>query len=83
VNGKPQVTANEADAFMLTLGDAMMTPLQDPSSPSSLIPIIVTAPTDAIDKARLMTFWTELDAQSKDMRAEAITPLRGRNGPTC
>jgi len=33
VNGKPQVTANEADAFMLTLGDAMMTPLQDPSSP--------------------------------------------------
>jgi len=72
VNGKPQVTANEADAFMLTLGDAMMTPL-GPSSPSSLIPIIVTAPTDAIDKARLMTFWTELDAQSKDMRAEAIT----------
>jgi len=43
-----------------------------PLSPSSLI-IIVTAPTDAIDKARLMTFWTELDAQSKDMRAEAIT----------
>jgi len=28
-----------------------------------------------------MTFWTELDAQSKDMRAEAITRFFGRNGP--
>lgn len=72
VNGQTPEFASEADAFMRVLGDAMMTPLEDPSSPSSLIPIIVTAPADAIDKAQLMTFWTELDAQSKDMRSEAI-----------
>jgi hypothetical protein len=70
--GKASETANEADLFMRVLGDAMMTPLEDPSSPSSLIPIIVTAPADAIDKAQLMTFWTELDANSKEMRGEAI-----------
>lgn len=72
VNGQTPEIVNEADAFMRVLGDAMMTPLEDPSSPSSLIPIIVTAPADAIDKAQLMTFWTELDAHSKDMRSEAI-----------
>lgn len=72
VNGKPQAVTNEADSFMKVLGEAMMTPLEDPSSPSSLIPIVVTAPSDAIDKAKLMTFWTELDSHSKEMRAEAI-----------
>lgn len=72
VNGKAQETANEADAFMRLLGDAMMTPLEDPSSPSSLIPIIVTAPGDHIDKAKLLTFWSQLDANSKEMRGEAI-----------
>ena len=64
--------ANDADAFMLTLADAMMAPIEDPSSPSAVIPIVVTAPDDAIDKARLLTFWSELDAQSMNLRNEAI-----------
>jgi hypothetical protein len=67
-----QVAANEADAFMLVLGDAMLKPLEDPENPASRVPIIVTAPENLIDKARLMTFWTELDAVSKDLRQEAI-----------
>jgi len=66
---KPQ---NDADAFMLTLADAMMAPIDDPSSPSAVIPIVVTAPDDAIDKARLLTFWSELDAASMSLRNEAI-----------
>lgn len=70
--GKAVATANEADAFMLSLGDAMMKPLENPESPSALIPIIVTAPAESIDKARLLTFWTELDSASKEMRSEAI-----------
>jgi len=64
--------ANDADAFMLTLADAMMAPIDDPSSPSAVIPIVVTAPDDAIDKARLLTFWSELDAASMSLRNEAI-----------
>ena len=65
-------TTNDADSFMLTLADAMMTPIKDPGSPSSVVPIVVTAPDEAIDKAHLLTFWSELDGHSMDLRSEAI-----------
>lgn len=72
VDGKPPTTANDADAFMLTLADAMLSPIADPSRPEAMIPVVVTAPDDAIDKARLMHFWSELDAASMELRSEAI-----------
>lgn len=71
-NGKAVETANDADSFMLTLADAMLTPISDPGSPAAMVPIVVTAPDDAIDKAKLLTFWTELDSQSMNLRGEAI-----------
>ena len=63
---------NDADSFMATLADAMMSPIEDPSSPSAIVPIVVTAPDDTIDKPRLLTFWSELDAASMGLRNEAI-----------
>jgi hypothetical protein len=66
------VPANDADSFMATLADAMMTPIEDPSSPSAVVPIVVTAPDDTIDKPRLLTFWSELDSASMGLRNEAI-----------
>lgn len=72
VDGKPQVTANDADALMRSLADAMLTPLEDPSSPASMVPIVITAPGEHIDKARLMHFWSDLDAASLEMRSAAI-----------
>src|SRR5262245_23125380 len=71
-DGKETEAANEADQFMLTLADAMMTPISDPASPSALVPIVVTAPDDAIDKPRLLEFWSELDSHSMELRVEAI-----------
>lgn len=71
-DGHAVATSNDADAFMATLGDAMLTPIADPSSPSAVVPIVVTAPDDAIDKPRLLTFWSELDAEAKELRNEAI-----------
>ncbi len=71
-DGVQTETPNEATAFMLTLADAMLTPIQDPGSPSAVVPIVVTAPDDAIDKAKLLTFWSELDAASLELRNEAI-----------
>jgi hypothetical protein len=68
----PALPANDADAFMATLADAMMTPIEDPSSPSAVVPIVITAPDDTIDKPRLLTFWSDLDAASMGMRNEAI-----------
>lgn len=71
-DGKPVEVANEADAFMKVLADQMLAPLADPGNVASKVPIIVTAPTDAIDKARLMQFWSELDANALEMRKDAI-----------
>jgi len=68
----PPTTTNDATTFMATLADAMMTPIEDPSSPSAVVPIVITAPDDVIDKARLLTFWSELDAASMGLRNEAI-----------
>lgn len=67
-----QEPANEAEAFMQALGDAMMDPIEDPGSPAAVIPNVVMIPGSEIDKPRLMHFWSELDAASKEMRAEAI-----------
>ena len=71
-DGQEVQTTNDAESFMLALADAMLKPIEDPGSPSAVIPIVVTAPDDAIDKARLLTFWSELDAQSLQLRNEAI-----------
>jgi hypothetical protein len=64
--------ANDADAFMATLAEAMMAPIEDPSSPSAVVPIVITAPDDTIDKPRLLKFWSDLDANSMSLRNEAI-----------
>jgi hypothetical protein len=71
-DGQEVATTGEADAFMMTLANAMMTPIEDPGSPSAVIPIVVTGPDDAIANAKLMTFWSELDQASLQMRGEAI-----------
>lgn len=71
-DGKAQEFKNQADGFMLTLADLMMKAIQDPSSPASKVPLIAMAPADAIDKIKLIQFWTEMDAQSMPMRNEAI-----------
>lgn len=70
--GDARTFNNEAEAFMATLAEAMMTPIEDPSNASSLVPLIVTAPGDVLEKAQRLTFWTELDAASQEMRNNAI-----------
>jgi hypothetical protein len=72
-DGKVPTVNNEAEAFMLTLADAMLTPISDPGSPSAVIPVAVTAPADSIDKARLMHFWSELDGKALEMRQAALS----------
>jgi hypothetical protein len=71
-DGKEVETSNQAEAFMVTLGDAMMESLKDPGLPSSKIPIVVQTAGEMIDKPRWMQFWSELDANSQSLRAEAI-----------
>lgn len=72
VNGKEVATANQAESFMIGLADAMIEPIKDPSSPAALMPYVVTASPDSIDKPRLLKFWSELDANAQSLRTEAI-----------
>jgi hypothetical protein len=67
--------ANSADIFMATLGESMMTPIKDPGDPSAIVPIVVTAADDAIDKTKHITFWSELNGTAIEMRTEAIRRL--------
>lgn len=65
-------TPNSATAFMLNLAESMLAVTNDPGNPASLVPTVVTAPGEFIDKAKLMSFWTELDDASMDMRSQAV-----------
>ncbi len=68
-------SASVADQFMAVLGEAMMTPIKDRASASAIVPIVVTAPGEYLEKARHMTFWSELDAETINMRDNAVKRL--------
>lgn len=72
INGKAQEYKNEAEGFMLTVANAMEKAITDPGHPASRVPIIVSAPGDEIDKIQHLKFWSEMDAQSIELRSEAI-----------
>ena len=64
---------NDADAFMQVFASVVEKSLADEGSMAAKVPIVVTAPEDSIDKARLMHFWSDLDKESQGMRSGAIT----------
>ena len=64
--------ANDAEQFMASLGAAMMKPIEDPADVSSVVPNVAMVPGDQIDQVKLLHFWSDLDAHSKDLRQEAI-----------
>lgn len=71
-DGQALELGNQADSFMLSLAEAMSAALDDPGSPENMVPLIVTAEGDDIDKAKLLEFWSELDDKILEMRNDAI-----------
>lgn len=75
-NGNLNDFANKATALMTALAAGMMRPLNDPSSPESLVPLILTVPEELLKTggkvAELMHFWSDLDDKALDMRRAAI-----------
>ena len=69
------VGASAADIFMAVLGEAMLTPIKDPGSPSAIVPIVVTVPDELVGKIELTTFWAPLDEHAVELRTEAIRRL--------
>jgi len=67
--------ASQADIFMTLLGESMLTPIEDPTNPSALVPIVAMVPTESLGKNEHVKFWTELDANAVAMRDAAIKRL--------
>jgi hypothetical protein len=61
--------------FMTVLQRAMAASLSDRSTAEAMVPIVFTAPTDALDKIRHITFWTELSAQLLPLMEQALRSL--------
>ena len=72
-NADPNATP--AQNFMAMLGEAMMTPIQDPSDASALVPIVAMVPTESLGKNEHLKFWSELDDAVVEMRDAAIKRL--------
>ena len=73
---------SDEDVFTESLMEAMMTPISDRSSASAVVPLVVTAPDDSIDKFRHIDFSTPLDDEARELRDEAIRRLAlGQDAP--
>lgn len=75
--GTPEVIVDEPDQdpFLRALTEAMITPIEDRSSAAAVVPVIVKAPGSVLDSAKLITFSTPFDEQTRVLREEAIRRL--------
>lgn len=69
------VITGSSDLFVQTLQDVASRAIQNRDSAGALVPIVVSADGDSIDKAQHLTFWSELDNQAIELRTEAIRRL--------
>lgn len=65
-------TVNSVDEFMKVLGRAMAEPIKNPDAPEAIVPIVIQAPGETIEKITHLKFWSDLDAEAADMRTKAI-----------
>lgn len=74
-SGGDHNVTGELDPFLEELMETMMLAIRDRSDASALVPIILQAPGEHLDKVRHVTFSTPLDEQSIELRKEAIRRL--------
>lgn len=72
---EPTEELSQPDELVRTLIEAASAAMADRQSPSSLIPLVIQADGEAIKNVRFMTFWSELNAEAKNLRSEAIQRL--------
>jgi hypothetical protein len=53
----------------------MVTPIKDRDSASAIVPIVVTAPGEFLGDVKHLTFWSELDDKTIEMRDNAVKRL--------
>jgi hypothetical protein len=72
---KPARSANSAEDLMQIITELMATSIDNRSHASAMVPLVITAPADAIAAVKHITFWSGLDAQAIELRNEAIRRL--------
>lgn len=71
-----------SDPFTDALIDAMTTAIADRSSASALVPLVISADDESVDKFQHISFANQLDAAGKELRDEAIRRLAlGQDAP--
>lgn len=68
-------SSSGVDAFLREFLETVATATSDPGDASARVPIILQGPGEFLDKLQHITFWSELDAQAKELRDEAIRRL--------
>lgn len=64
-----------SDLFVQTLQDVASRAIANRDSASALVPIVISADGESLDKPNHLTFWSELDNQAIELRTEAIRRL--------
>ena len=75
MEGAEQRTANNAADLMSIIQTAMASSIKNRDDASALVPIVITAPAEAIAAVQHITFWSELDENAIELRNEAIRRL--------
>jgi hypothetical protein len=73
--GAEVTSANNAEQLTQKIAYAMKQSLLNRATAEAIVPIIITAPAEAISAAQHITFWSELDAHAIELRNEAIRRL--------
>lgn len=63
------------DGFAQLLMRTAATSIEDRASSEAMVPIVATVPPDAIDKIKLITFWSELSDRIQEMEDASIRRL--------
>lgn len=76
----PTVPSDQGQQFddnpvLNAIMNAMLAPIEDRSNASAVVPLLLGAPDDAIEKIKYMTFATPFDGETKELRDEAIRRL--------
>lgn len=60
------------EAFIETLIEYMMEPIRDRDTAAAIVPLVITAPGEFISDVKLISFWSELDQQTRELREAAL-----------
>lgn len=68
-------TIDGADGLSQRLINIASLAIGDRASAAALVPMVITAPGEFLEKVQHLTFWSGLDENAKAMREEAVTSL--------